>query len=195
MRCASARKAPARCRALPAMAAAAREPTVTDANLLLGRLDAEHFLGGEMKLDRRGGPPRGATRIAEPLGLDVMEAADGILRIAATAMSYAVKAVTTERGPRCRQLHDGRLRRRRAAACLGDRTRDRHPARADPVLARAFLRLWHAVQRFALRLCAILLPASLATAPFEAIEEPLRRDGSRWAARRSRNPRSGRSAS
>ena len=38
------------------------------------------------------------NRIAAPLGLDVMEAAEGILRIAATAMSYAVKGVTTERG-------------------------------------------------------------------------------------------------
>src|SRR5262249_58532803 len=36
--------------------------------------------------------------VAKPLGMDVTEAADGILRIAATAMSYAVKGVTTERG-------------------------------------------------------------------------------------------------
>src|SRR5258708_35727443 len=38
------------------------------------------------------------TSVADPLGLDVTAAADGILRIAATAMSYAVKGVTTERG-------------------------------------------------------------------------------------------------
>jgi N-methylhydantoinase A len=73
------------------------EPTVTDANLLLGRLDAEHFLGGEMKLDLDAAR-RAVLHIAEPLKLDPMEAAEGILRIAATAMSYAVKGITTERG-------------------------------------------------------------------------------------------------
>ena len=74
------------------------EPTVTDANLVLGRLDGEHFLGGEMKLDTDAAKRVLSERIAVPLGLDVMEAAEGILRIAATAMSYAVKGVTTERG-------------------------------------------------------------------------------------------------
>jgi N-methylhydantoinase A len=74
------------------------EPTVTDANLLLGRLDPHHFLGGAMALDAAAAERAIRTRIAEPLGLDLMEAAEGILRIAATAMSYAVKGVTTERG-------------------------------------------------------------------------------------------------
>ncbi|HVA15879.1 MAG TPA: hydantoinase/oxoprolinase family protein [Stellaceae bacterium] len=74
------------------------EPTVTDANLVLGRLDPEHFLGGEMALDAAAAERALRTRVAAPLGLDVMEAAEGILRIAATAMSYAVKGVTTERG-------------------------------------------------------------------------------------------------
>jgi N-methylhydantoinase A len=74
------------------------EPTVTDANLVLGRLGADRFLGGEMPLDRAAAERALRTRIAEPLGMDVTEAADGILRVAATAMSYAVKGVTTERG-------------------------------------------------------------------------------------------------
>lgn len=74
------------------------EPTVTDANLLLGRLDPDHFLGGQMKLDLPAVRSAIEARIAGPLGLDAVEAADGILRIAATAMSYAVKGVTTERG-------------------------------------------------------------------------------------------------
>ena len=73
-------------------------PTVTDANLLLGRLDAEHFLGGEMKLDLESTQRAMSETIAKPLGIDAFEAADGILRIAVTAMSHAVKAVTTERG-------------------------------------------------------------------------------------------------
>jgi N-methylhydantoinase A len=74
------------------------EPTVTDANLVLGRLGADRFLGGEMKLDVDAARRALGERVANPLGLDVTSAAHGILRIAATAMSYAVKGVTTERG-------------------------------------------------------------------------------------------------
>ncbi|MES2415646.1 MAG: hydantoinase/oxoprolinase family protein [Pseudomonadota bacterium] len=74
------------------------EPTVTDANLLLGRLDADNFLGGQMKLDLPAVQTAMENRIAGPLKLNAVDAADGILRIAATAMSYAVKGVTTERG-------------------------------------------------------------------------------------------------
>ena len=74
------------------------EPTVTDANLLLGRLDPAHFLGGEMKLDIEAAARAIAKHVAEPLGLTVTAAAEGVLRIAATAMSYAVKGVSTERG-------------------------------------------------------------------------------------------------
>jgi N-methylhydantoinase A len=73
-------------------------PTVTDANLLLGRLDAGHFLGGEMRLDVEAAERALVERVAKPLGMDATAAADGILRIAVTAMSYAVKGVTTERG-------------------------------------------------------------------------------------------------
>jgi N-methylhydantoinase A len=74
------------------------EPTVTDANLVLGRLGADRFLGGEMTLDIEAARAAIKTRTADPLGMDVVAAANGILRIAATAMSYAVKGVTTERG-------------------------------------------------------------------------------------------------
>lgn len=75
-----------------------QEPTVTDANLLLGRLDASNFLGGEMPLSLPAAQRAMTDRVAGPLGMDPVEAADGILRIAVTAMSHAVKAVTTERG-------------------------------------------------------------------------------------------------
>ena len=73
------------------------EPTVTDANLLLGRLDEKNFLGGTMPLDREAAT-RAMQNVAAPLGLDPVKMADGILRIAVTSMSHAVKAVTTERG-------------------------------------------------------------------------------------------------
>jgi len=74
------------------------EPTVTDANLALGRLAADRFLGGEMRLDGDAAKRALNDGVAKPLGMDAIAAADGILRIAATAMSYAVKGVTTERG-------------------------------------------------------------------------------------------------
>src|SRR5262249_37056915 len=74
------------------------ERTVTDANLVLGRIGADRFLGGEMALDPAAAKAALQTGVAAPLGMSVTAAADGILRIAITAMSYAVKAVTTERG-------------------------------------------------------------------------------------------------
>src|SRR5204862_3852184 len=72
--------------------------TVTDANLVLGRLGADRFLSGEMQLDLRAADRVIREHVAAPLGVDLVHAAEGILRIAATAMSYAVKAVSTERG-------------------------------------------------------------------------------------------------
>ena len=72
--------------------------TVTDANLVLGRLAADRFLGGEMQLDLKAAERTILKNIAKPLGLNTLQAADGILRIATTTMSYAVKGVSTERG-------------------------------------------------------------------------------------------------
>jgi len=73
------------------------QATVTDANLILGRLGADRFLGGEMRLDLAAAQ-RALERIAAPLGLSLRAAAAGLLRIAVSAMSYAVKGVSTERG-------------------------------------------------------------------------------------------------
>jgi N-methylhydantoinase A len=73
------------------------QPTVTDANLVLGRLDPAHFLGGEMRLDVAAAEKAVGT-LAKSLGMSLAETAAGILRIAVTTMSYAVKGVSTERG-------------------------------------------------------------------------------------------------
>jgi N-methylhydantoinase A len=74
------------------------EPTITDAHVVLGRLTPDLFLGGEMQLDVEGAKNTIAEKVAEPLKLSVIEAADGIVRIAVTQMGNVVKRVTTERG-------------------------------------------------------------------------------------------------
>ena len=74
------------------------EPTVTDCNLVLGRLAPDRFLGGEMKLDLDGAKHAIEAKIGKPLDLGTPEAADGILRVAVTKMSHMVRWVTTERG-------------------------------------------------------------------------------------------------
>jgi N-methylhydantoinase A len=74
------------------------EPTVTDCHLVLGRLDAGHFLGARMKLDLDAARRSILTRIAQPLGLLLEEAADGILAIVETNMIHAIRSITVERG-------------------------------------------------------------------------------------------------
>ncbi len=75
-----------------------REPTVTDADLVLGYLDADYFHGGELTLDRAAAEEAIRSRVAAPLGLSVPEAAWGIYRVANSIMSGAVAVVTIQRG-------------------------------------------------------------------------------------------------
>jgi len=73
------------------------EPTVTDADLLLGWLDAESPLAGDVKLEREAAE-RAVGVLAEKLGLDIEETAAGIARVAGVEMAQAVRVVTVERG-------------------------------------------------------------------------------------------------
>jgi len=73
------------------------EPTVTDANLILGYLNPGFFLGGRMSLDRDRAE-EAMQRIAEPLGMDVTEAAAAVYRIVNTNMVGAMRAVSVMRG-------------------------------------------------------------------------------------------------
>jgi N-methylhydantoinase A len=73
------------------------EPTITDANVVLGRIGAPTFLGGEMPLDAAGAA-EGLGRLAEPLGLTVPQVALGILRLATARMSLAVRETSVARG-------------------------------------------------------------------------------------------------
>ena len=73
------------------------QPTVTDANLVLGRLDQESFLGGEMVLDRAAA--EGAIdQLAARLGLDRPQAAEGVLTILNSNMANAIRARTVQKG-------------------------------------------------------------------------------------------------
>lgn len=72
-------------------------PTVTDANLLLGYLDAHAPLAGGVELDRRAAE-RAVGALADELDLPPEQAAAGIVRVASAAMAQAVRVVTVERG-------------------------------------------------------------------------------------------------
>ena len=73
------------------------EATVTDANLVLGYLDAENFLGGERRLDGAAADAA-VDRVATALGVDRAQAASGIHRIINTTMAEGVRLVSVRRG-------------------------------------------------------------------------------------------------
>ncbi|HXN22805.1 MAG TPA: hydantoinase/oxoprolinase family protein [Candidatus Dormibacteraeota bacterium] len=74
------------------------EPTITDANLALGRINPRYFLGGEMDLDLQGATEGIRKKCAIPLGLDTIAAANGIVEIANAAMVNALRLTTVRRG-------------------------------------------------------------------------------------------------
>ena len=74
------------------------EPTVTDANLVLGRLSPDLFLGGEIELDVQAARQAIERQCADPLGMDAVEAAHGIIEIANAAMVNALRLVSIQRG-------------------------------------------------------------------------------------------------
>jgi N-methylhydantoinase A len=97
-------------------------PTITDCNLVLGYLGEDNFLGGRMRLDAAKARAAIETAVARPLGLDVAEAAEGIVRVIDVKMEEAIKAISTMRGHDLRDfmllafggagpLHAGRIAR------------------------------------------------------------------------------------
>ena len=96
--CTSGRKARAPSPAPPPMGAAESEPTVADANIVLGRLHPDRFLGGQMKLDLEAARRAIMDRVGSPLGLSLEEAAAGIIRIANANMERAVRVSSAEKG-------------------------------------------------------------------------------------------------
>ncbi len=81
------------------------EPTVTDANLVLGRIDAERFAGGRMSLDTRAALAA-VGRLADCFGLDPSAMAEGICDVANATMAQAIRTITVSRGidPRASSL-------------------------------------------------------------------------------------------
>lgn len=74
------------------------EPTVTDADVVLGYIDPDYFLGGRLKLDRSLAEKAIKTKIADPLGLSVVEAARGIKEIIDTDMGNYCRNLISSRG-------------------------------------------------------------------------------------------------
>jgi len=96
------------------------EPTVTDANLVLGRLNPDYFLGGEMKISKNKAYHAIKEKIADPLNISVEKAAEGIIHVVNANMIRGIRYVSVERGydPRefclvvfggCGPLHAGEL--------------------------------------------------------------------------------------
>ncbi|MBW7959424.1 MAG: hydantoinase/oxoprolinase family protein [Candidatus Promineofilum sp.] len=75
-----------------------RQPTVTDAHVVTGRIDPHYFLGGDVHLDVESARAAIEEQIARPLKMDVLEAALGIIRVANAVMIRGIKLITVERG-------------------------------------------------------------------------------------------------
>ena len=73
------------------------QPTITDADLVLGRINPEYFLGGEMRLDLAAAQ-KAIDEIAKPLGMSTIQCALGVTHIADAAMSQALRVVSVQRG-------------------------------------------------------------------------------------------------
>ena len=78
------------------------EPTVTDANLILGKISSNRFMSGKLKLDVQASKFALTEKVSKPLGMmhenDVDIAAQGVLDLATSTMSSAIKEITIERG-------------------------------------------------------------------------------------------------
>lgn len=75
-----------------------KDPTVTDANLVLGRLNPDYFLGGAMPVDPKAALKAIRERIAEPLGMDVLQVAEGIIKVVNASMVKGIRFVSVEKG-------------------------------------------------------------------------------------------------
>ena len=105
-------------------------PTVTDADVVLGTINPDNFLGGRIKLDRKKAV-EAVQRVADGLGLTLFQAAAGIAQIAEFKMADIIRKMTVEKGldPRDFVLFAfGADRRMRACSLRARRAKGGHPA-------------------------------------------------------------------
>jgi N-methylhydantoinase A len=120
------------------------EPTVTDADLVLGYIDPEYFAGGRIKLDRAAAEAAIRKKISEPLGMDLTRAAWGIHDIVNQNMATAARLHVLARGEDPRRYTlvafggAGPIHAHRVAAALGI-ARVLHPYNAGVASARGLL--------------------------------------------------------
>ncbi|MCH7588697.1 MAG: hydantoinase/oxoprolinase family protein [Chloroflexi bacterium] len=75
-----------------------QEPTVTDAQLILGYLDPNYYLGQRMVLDRTAAELAVQSKVGDPLGMSLIEAAHGLVHLTVMNMTNAIRNITIERG-------------------------------------------------------------------------------------------------
>jgi len=75
-----------------------KEPTVTDANVVLGRINPSYLLGGEMKINVKAAYETISEKISKPLDMDVFTAAEGIITVVNANMIRGIRKVSVERG-------------------------------------------------------------------------------------------------
>ena len=136
----SGRRAPAPRRVPPATGAAARAATVTDANVVLGRLGARTCSTAAMASAPELADAARSPALADQLGASAIETAHGIVAVVQANMLGRHPRRLGPQGLRSARLHARGLRRRRPAARRRPGPRSRHPARAVPAGARHPLR-------------------------------------------------------
>ena len=163
------------------------EPTITDANVVLGRLDPDNFLGGQMKLDAEAASHGIAEKIAKTARHDGDRGGAGDSRYRDFEnVARGARSVGRE-GLRSARFYAGRVRRRRPAAHQCDCARTAYPARHRAAVSVAFLRVGHAACRRTPRFHSHQLRRSDGDR-FRRTGENPRRDGARSAHRRCDTP-------
>ena len=147
--------------------------SVTDLNLVLGRVNPDYFLGGDVKLDPERARAEVERQVAEPLGLEVEDAAAGVIELFEQTLQERGGRPDPRQGLLARRLRAALLRRRRAPA-------RRRLHRGRPLPRRPGARLGGGVLRLRLRLRRLRVPLR----PDDRHADPARRR-TRWRRRGS----------
>ena len=122
------------------------EATVTDANVVLGRLNPANFLGGDLPLDADLAR-KAIERVARQVGLGPMDTAHAVVEIAVENIAEAMRLLTVQRGAGSARVQPGGVRRRGSFTRGRDRASDRHTRHADPAAPGSLFGLWDAPGR------------------------------------------------